>query len=233
MALWFILSPLLVVSGGALMLMLAEAFSKPGRRGGLALGATMIFAAGFAFSIGVWLYGVEDVSERTLLAPWIVIDRFTIFFDALLCIGGALAALLAGGYLPEHQLERGEFYMLLLFATVGAMMLAAAGDVLIVFLGLETMSIGAYALTAFRRTSPRSAEGALKFFLLGAFAAAVLLYGFALLYGATGHTDLAGIGEAVRKGTERPTLVILALVFILVGLAFKVSAVPFHMWAPD
>ena len=93
--------------------------------------------------------------------------------------------------------------MLLLFATVGAMMLAAAGDVLTVFLGLETMSIGAYAITAFRRTSPRSAEGALKYFLLGAFAAALLLYGFALLYGATGHTDLAGIGEAVKKGGDK------------------------------
>lgn len=233
MALWFVLSPLLVVAGGALLLMLAEAFAKPGRRGGLALGATMIFAAGFAFSIGVWLYGVEDVPERLALSPWLVIDRFTIFFDAMLCLGGGLAALLAGGYLPEHELERGEFYMLLLFATVGAMMLAAAGDVLIVFLGLETMSIGAYALTAFRRTSPRSAEGALKYFLLGAFAAALLLYGFALLYGATGHTDLAGIGEAVKKSGDKTPMMVIALGLVLVGLLFKVSAVPFHMWTPD
>ncbi len=228
----FILSPLLVIAGGGLLLMLAEAFAKPGRRGGLALGATMIFAAGFAFSIGVWLYGIEDIPERTLLAPWLVIDRFTIFFDALLCIGGMLASLLAGGYLAEHDLERGEFYMLLLFATIGAMMLAAAGDILTVFLGLETMSIGAYALTAFRRTSPRSAEGALKYFLLGAFAAALLLYGFALLYGATGHTDLAGIGAAVAKG-EKSSMTTIALVLVLVGLLFKVSAVPFHMWTPD
>jgi NADH-quinone oxidoreductase subunit N len=233
MALWFVLSPLLVVAGGALLLMLAEAFAKPNRRGGLALGATIIFAAGFAFSIGVWLFGVEDIPERTSLAPWIVVDSFTLFFDALLCLGGALAALLAGGYLPEHQLERGEFYMLLLFATVGAMMLAAAGDVLTVFLGLETMSIGAYAMTAFRRTSPRSSEGALKYFLLGAFAAALLLYGFALLYGATGHTDLAGIGEAVKKSGEKTPMLVVALVLVLVGLLFKVSAVPFHMWTPD
>jgi NADH-quinone oxidoreductase subunit N len=101
-----------------------------------------------------------------------------------------------------------------------------------VFLGLETMSIGAYAMTAFRRTSPRSAEGGLKYFLLGSFAAAILLYGFALLYGATGHTDLAGIGAAVRAGT-RPTMVVIALILVLVGLVFKVSAVPFHMWTPD
>ena len=233
MALAFLLSPLLVLAGGGLLLMLAEAFAKPNRRGGLALGATMIFAAGFAFSLGVWLYGVEDVPERSMLAPWLNIDRFTIFFDGLLCLGGALAALLAGGYLPEHELERGEFYMLLIFATVGAMMLAAAGDVLTVFLGLETMSIGAYAMTAFRRTSPRSSEGALKYFLLGAFAVALLLYGFALLYGATGHTDLAGIGEAVKKGGDKSPMMVIALVLVLAGLLFKVSAVPFHMWTPD
>jgi NADH-quinone oxidoreductase subunit N len=233
MVLAFILSPLLIVGIGALLLMLAEAFGpKHNRAAGLALGTTIVFAAGFAFSVGAWLYGVEDVPDRDLIAPWLVIDRFSIFFDGLLCLGGALAALLAGGYLREHDMERGEFYALLLFATMGAMMVASAGDALIVFVGLETMSIGAYALTAFRRTSPRSAEGGLKYFLLGSFAAALLLYGFALLYGATGHTDLAGIGAAV-KTAEHPTMILVAVVLVLAGLAFKVSAVPFHMWTPD
>ena len=238
MALAFLLSPLLVISLGALMLMLAEAYGpKHNRAAGLALGSTIVFAAGLAFSVGVWLYGVEDVPDREVVAPWLVVDRFSVFFDGLLCIGGMLASLLAGGYLREHGMERGEFYSLMLFSTVGAMMVASAGDALIVFLGLETMSLGAYALTAFRRTSPRSAEGALKYFLLGSFAAALLLYGFALLYGATGHTDLAGIGAEIRStmtGTgPHPTLVLVALVLVLAGLVFKVSAVPFHMWAPD
>ncbi len=230
----FILSPILILGVGALLLMLAEAFGpKHNRAAGLALGATIVFAAGLAFSIGAWLYGVEDVADKDALAPWLVIDRFSLFFDALLCLGGALASLLAGGYLREHGIERGEFYSLLLFSTMGAMMVAAAGDALIVFVGLETMSLGAYALTAFRRTSPRSAEGALKYFLLGSFAAAILLYGFALLYGATGHTDLEGIGAAVRAGAAGKPMVLIALVLVLVGLVFKVSAVPFHMWAPD
>src|SRR5687768_5017930 len=123
MPLAFILSPLLVLSAGALLLMLVEAFSKrnserlrerqggaapQGAAGGLALGTAIVFGAGFVFSIAAWLYGVEDVPDKDLLAPWLVIDRFTIFFDALLCFSGAIASLLAGGYLQEHRLERGE-----------------------------------------------------------------------------------------------------------------------------
>src|SRR4029078_5140942 len=130
------------------------------------------------------------------ISPWVLTDRFALFFEMLLCLGGALASLLAGGYLPEHHIARGEFYSLLLFSTFGAMMLVAAGDLLTLFLGLETMSIGAYAMTAFRRASPRSAAGGLQYFLLGWFSAAIMLYGFALLYGATGATDLAKIGAA-------------------------------------
>jgi NADH-quinone oxidoreductase subunit N len=234
MALTFALSPLLVIAVGAMLLMMAEAFQKKRRRdSGLALGSAIVFAGAAAFASAVWLYGVDGLEGLDVLAPWLVVDKFSLFFDVVLCLGGALAALLAGGYLPEHNLDRGEFYSLLLFTTFGAMMLAASGDTLTVFLGLETMSIGAYAMTAFRRASARSAEGALKYFLLGSFAAALLLYGFALLYGATGHTDLVGIGAALKGGAAKSPMVILALALVLTGLAFKVSAVPFHMWTPD
>ncbi|HEX4512491.1 MAG TPA: NADH-quinone oxidoreductase subunit N, partial [Polyangiaceae bacterium] len=245
MMLMLTLAPFLMVGGGALLLMLVEVTSKA--RGGLALGATLILVAGGLSSIALWFYGTENL-DTTALSPWLITDKFALFFDGLLCLGGALAALLAGGYLPEHNLDRGEFYSLILFATFGAMMLAGAGDLLVLFLGLETMSIGAYAMTAFRRASPRSAEGGLKYFLLGSFAAAIMLYGFALLYGATGHTDLVGLGAAIKslaanaapvagapviaKGASAP-MVVIALLLVLVGLVFKVSAVPFHMWAPD
>ena len=243
MQLVFALSPILVLAFGALLLMLAEAFSKPRRAPaadapvvygsqGLALGATVIFLASASFAAALWLHGVDGMDVE-MVAPWLLIDRFTLFFDVLLCLGGALAALLAGGYLPEHKLDRGEFYALLLFTTLGAMILAAAGDLLTLFLGLETMSLGAYSLTAFRRTSARSAEAGLKYFLLGSFAAAVMLYGFALLYGVTGHTDIASIGSAISTGAAKNPLVVIALIMVLVGLVFKVSAVPFHMWTPD
>ncbi len=231
MSLALALSPMLVVGVGALLLMLAEAFSV--RRGGLALGGCAVLFAGSALAASLWLAGPTFLQDAVVLEPWIITDRFTLFFDMLLCFGGMLAALIAGGYLPEHGIERGEFYILILFATVGAMILAAAGDALTLFLGLETMSIGAYALTAFRRASPRSAEAALKYFLLGSFAAAILLYGFALLYGATGHTDLAGIGAAAANPGSRGPLLVTGVALVLVGLAFKISAVPFHAWTPD
>ena len=123
------------------------------------------------------------------------------------------------------------------------MVLAASGDMLSLFIGLETMSLGVYAMVGFRRGSMRSTEGAIKYFLLGSFAAALLLYGGALMYGATGKTDLAGIGEAIRVSVQSPAaaeaaninggLILLSMGLILSGMAFKVSAVPFHMWTPD
>ncbi len=225
------LAPFFVVGGGALLLMLAEAFSK--RSDGLALGAALVLFAGAACAGGLWMFGVERLESARSLSPWLIVDQFTLFFDVLLCLGAAIAALLAGGYLPEHRMDRGEFYALLLFATLGAMILAAAGDALTLFLGLETMSIGAYAMTAVRRTSPRSAEGALKYFLLGSFAAAILIYGFALIYGATGLTDLAGIGAAARLPEGKSPLLVIGGALVLVGIVFKVSAVPFHAWTPD
>ncbi len=231
MSLALALSPLLVVGIGALLLMLAEAFST--RQSGLALGAAVVLFTGAAFAGAVWMFGIDRIPETVQVAPFLILDRFSLFFDMLLCLGGGLAALLAGGYLAEHRIERGEFYALILFAALGAMILAAAGDALTLFLGLETMSIGAYAMTAFRRASSRAAEGALKYFLLGSFAAALLVYGFALLYGATGHTDLVGIGQAAASPITRNPLLILGAVLVLVGIAFKVSAVPFHAWTPD
>ena len=232
------LSPLLAVGLGALLLMLAEAVSTPNTKAphgtpgsrGLALGATSVLFAGAACAAGLWMAGPGAVGDASSVAPWLLLDRFTLFFDMILCLGAGLSVLLAGGYLAEHSLERGEFYPLILFATFGAMMLAASGDALTLFLGLETMSIGAYALTAFRRSSARSAEGALKYFLLGSFAAAILIYGFALIYGATGHTDLVGIGHAARTAGGRSPMFVVGAVLVLVGMVFKVSAVPFHAW---
>jgi NADH-quinone oxidoreductase subunit N len=238
------LAPLLVVTLGGVLLMLSEVLSKrpagsSGPSSDLAMGSFLAMGTGAVVALALWFVGPENLAGAEDAAPYLIVDRFSLFFQLLLCLGGALAALLAGGYLPEHRLDRGEFYPLLIFGTVGAMILAAAGDILSLFLGLETMSLAVYAMVGFRRGSMRSTEAAVKYFLLGSFAAALLLYGGALLYGATGKTDLVGIGEAVHAaadGTQTTFswgLLLVAMALILTGLAFKVSAVPFHMWTPD
>ncbi len=233
MGLLFAISPILIVSLGALLFMLTEAFSSRPSHGELALGSAVTLLAGASTAVAVWMIGPETIEAARALAPYLLVDRFALFFDFVICLGGAMAALLAGGYMPEHGIERGEFYPLLMFSSVGAMMLAGAGDFLALFIGLETMSLGVYAMTGFRRGSRRSTEAAMKYFLLGSFAAGVLLYGAALLYGATGHTDFAGIGAGITGGGVSLPLVIVGLMLVLVGLVFKVSAVPFHMWTPD
>jgi NADH-quinone oxidoreductase subunit N len=226
------LSPLLTVAFGGLALMMVDAFSD--EKAELATLSTVVLLCGAGLALGL-MYSGHGLVAPAPIAPYLAVDRMAQFFNVTICLGGALSTLLAGGYLREHQIERGEFYAILLFSAFGAMVLASATDLLSVFIGLETMSLGVYCLVAFRRSSPRAAEGALKYFLLGSFAAAIFLFGAALLYGATGHTDLVGIGQALAAGGEAVSipLVLLGLMLVLVGLLFKVSAVPFHMWTPD
>jgi NADH-quinone oxidoreductase subunit N len=255
MNLVFALSPLLALGLGGLLLMLAEAFGSPavgegvnargevidsgaGRGAELGLIASVILFAGAAMSLALWMVGPENLPATSSVAPYLIIDRFTVFFSFLLCLAGGLVALLGGAYLPEHKIERGEFFTLVIFSTLGAIALAASGDLLSLFVSLETMSLGVYAMIGLRRASPRSSEAAIKYFLLGSFAAAIMLFAGALFYGATGHTDLAGIGSALGdlRGAaldERAGMILVASALMLVGLLFKVSAVPFHMWAPD
>jgi NADH-quinone oxidoreductase subunit N len=246
-------APILVVAVGALLLMLAEAFGRPavaegasgegavldagaGRSAELALGSAVCLFAGAFTSLGLWWVGPERLEGASELLPYLAMDRFTLFFCFTLCLGGGLASLFAGAYLPEHGIDRSEFFPLLLFSTVGAMALAAAADLLTLFVALETMSLGVYCMIGLRRGSTRASEAALKYFLLGSFAAALMLFGGALLYGATGHTDLAGIGRGlatINPGATAGPLALIGVVLVIVGLAFKVSAVPFHQWTPD
>ena len=228
---WIAAAPLLCVVLGGLAMMLVDAFVE--EKSELATTTAVILTAAAAIAGALWSAGYGGAPTGPLLSQWLAVDKLALCSDVIIASGAALAALLAGGYLREHNLERGEFYPLLLFSAFGAMVLARSVDLLTVFVGLETMSLGVYALVAFRRTSPRAAEAGIKYFLLGSFAAALLLLGSAYLYGATGHTSLAGIADAISGGKADPRLVLIGMMLIVVGLGFKVSAVPFHMWTPD
>ncbi|MGB5703611.1 MAG: NADH-quinone oxidoreductase subunit N [Polyangiales bacterium] len=223
-------SPLLLLVAAGLSIMVVDAFTEDRTELALVTAASLFVAAAVA---AVLLVGGDITNAPEVVTRYIAVDRMGLFFDVIICVGAGLSALLAGGYLREHGFERGEFYVLVIFTAFGAMVLARAVDLLSIFLGLETMSLGAYALVAYRRTSARAIEGAVKYFLLGSFAAAILLFGSALLYGATGHTDLGGIRESIASGQAEAALTVFALVMLLVGLTFKVGAVPFHMWVPD
>jgi NADH-quinone oxidoreductase subunit N len=191
----------------------------------------LTLAALLSTAVAVWWLW-WNFAQPAGLAAMIALDDFRWVTDWLFLGGAGLTALISFAYLEREQLLAPEYYILLVFATLGMMLMAAGEDLMVIFLGLELMSVAVYVLAGFDRKSPRSAEAALKYFLLGAFASGFLLYGIALIYGATGTTNLTLIGIQVGIGGSSVMLTA-GLALLLVGFAFKVAAVPFHMWAPD
>lgn len=163
-----------------------------------------------------------------------VADGYGMFFKAIFLISLALCCLMSTRYLSVEGSQKGEYYGLMLFATAGMMVMASASDLITVYLGLELMSLSVYVLAGFIRKSPRSSEAALKYFMLGAFASAFLLLGISLAYGATGTTSVGGIAAWIsNSGAHGSPLLALSVILLIAAFAFKISAVPFHMWTPD
>ena len=178
----------------------------------------------------LWWHTARAVGAPAMMA----VDDFRFVVDGLLLGTAGLTVLVSFDYLERERLLVPEYYALLLFATLGMMLMAGGEDLMVVFLGLELMSVAVYALAGINRHSAAAAEAALKYFLLGAFASGFLLYGIALVYGATATTNLSQIGTQVRTlGLDRSPMLLIGLGLLLVGFGFKVAAVPFHMWAPD
>ncbi|MFQ5695107.1 MAG: NADH-quinone oxidoreductase subunit N, partial [Terriglobia bacterium] len=163
----------------------------------------------------------------------LMVDSFFLFFSTVFLLATALVILMSFKYLDVEEEHEGEYYSLILFATVGMMFLAGAIDLITLFIGLELMAISFYLLTGFLRRDRRSNEAALKYLLLGVFSTGLLAYGFSLLYGISGSTRLETISSAVAQRGLADPLVFLATVTIAAGVFFKVAAVPFHQWAPD
>jgi len=172
--------------------------------------------------------------HEVAFAGMLALDRYALFFNLLLCVAGILSLLLSMDYLATIDLHSGEYYAIVLFAIAGMALMAAATDLVVVFLGLETMSVGVYVLAGIWRPDLRSSEAAVKYFLLGAYATGFLLFGIALLYGAFGTTTLQAIGQGLSTATgAQHALAFAGMGLMLIGFAFKIAAVPFHAWAPD
>ena len=218
--------PMLIVVGGALLVLLVD-LVLPDHRKVLTI---WLAAAGLVAALVVTLLQIGQTHQA--FGGMLLVDGFTTFFNGLFIITALISLLISSHYLKRTGLQRGEFYALLMFSTSGMMVMAAAADLIIVFLGLELLSIPLYVMAGFARPRLDSEESAMKYFLLGAFSSAFFVYGVALTYGATGSTTLAGVSAALAGPLDDPLLVI-GMGLLLVGLGFKVAAVPFHMWTPD
>ncbi len=162
-----------------------------------------------------------------------VADRFAAFMKVLVLIGSALSLIVAMDHLEREQIDRFEYPVLILFATLGMLMMVSANDLVAVYVGLETQSLALYVLAAFRRDHARSSEAGLKYFVLGALSSGMLLYGMSLVYGFAGTTSFDGLAGLFGHGAVPSVGLVVGLVFVAAGIAFKISAVPFHMWTPD
>jgi NADH-quinone oxidoreductase subunit N len=222
------LIPLLIPVVAGVLLMLLEPFTSRGRKSYLAVLAVLA-AAIAAYS----LQFLGGGHPRTLFGGMIIIDNFSIFFQWLFLIIVGISAALSMRFNERESINRGDYYALLLFACCGMSLMAASADLILTFLGIEILSIATYVLAGFKRSDIRSNESSLKYFLLGSFATAVLLYGVALIYGGTGSTNYEAIARAFweQGGFQSTTLIGMGL--LLVGFGFKVALVPFHSWAPD
>ena len=225
----YLLAPELSLTLLALIVMMVDLFVK--RRivvAGVALIGLLVPAA-FTISQAMTMTGTHRAFFNML-----VVDQYAIFFKITFLIIAAVMIMASYDYVSKYVKATGEFYTLMLFSVVGMMLMASTGELITIYIALELTSIPLYVMAGLLRNNQKSAEAAVKYVLLGAMSSAILLYGFALLYGLTGTTDLVGIANSVKQGvTTGNLLILIADVLIIAGFGFKISAVPFHMWAPD
>ena len=218
--------PEILLSCFGILIMMLEAVAR-GKR--TYLGVLSLIGIAAAFGANLWAYTDRGAAFQNM----IVVDGFGTFFRGLILVVGLLCVLTSFSYLERENAQRGEYYALILFSLVGQCILATASDLIMVFIGLEISSIATYVLAGFLRDDRRNNESALKYFLLGSFATAFLLYGIAWIYGLAGSTNLDTIRRVLDQEQRPIALIGLAMALLFVGFAFKVSVAPFQVWAPD
>jgi NADH-quinone oxidoreductase subunit N len=219
--------PLIIVVVWACGLLIGDLFIPAVRKTLTAL----LAAIGLGVALVASLLQVGEEAEA--FGGMVAVDGFSTFLTVILLLTGLGGIALSLDYLKRNEIERGEFYVLLLFSVSGMMLMTMAADLIVVFLALEWLSIPLYVMAGFALPRSDSEEAAMKYFLLGAFASGFLVFGVALVFGATATTSLVGISEAIEAGTADLGLLAVGAGLFLVGLGFKVAAVPFHMWTPD
>jgi proton-translocating NADH-quinone oxidoreductase chain N len=221
------LSPVLVLTIAGIVVLMADLYFWEGRNWPLAWLTIGSFVLAIAFGFG--LVG----KKGTTLSRMLIVDRLSLFFLFFIVIGSILVVLMSVDYFERHKTKAiGEYYTLIIFASLGAVMMAATADLVMIYIALELTSLSCYICAGYRKHDPKSNEAILKYFLLGLLASATMLYGFSFIYGFTGHTQLADIANALVGPTSR-IAVIAGIVFALAAFTFKAASVPFHQWVPD
>jgi NADH-quinone oxidoreductase subunit N len=220
--------PELFLAAAACLILLIDLFAGPGRRWLTAM-LTLVTLVGCA----VLTFATFDGTPVLTFSNGFIDDPMADFLKMVLYVAVITVLIYSRGYLEARNLDRGEFYLLVLFATLGMMVMISAYSFLTMYLGLELMSLALYALVALDRDSARATEAAMKYFVLGALASGLLLYGMSMIYGATGTLELGGVAQAIHDGASNKTVLVFGLVFLVSGIAFKLGVVPFHMWIPD
>ncbi|MCU1462685.1 MAG: NADH-quinone oxidoreductase subunit [Acidimicrobiales bacterium] len=233
---WATILPETILVVGAMLILLGGALLRRRLPAWVWTVASIIIAAGAMVSAwDLWrrVSHNHQGGAHTAIANAVVVDGFSVYFALLTCGAVILAALMADSYLRRERLNAPEFHVLMLLSASGALLMAAANDLIVIFLGLEVLSIALYVLAGFAQRRAVSREAAMKYFVLGAFSSAIFLYGVALAYGATGSTNLGEIAAFLRASVSTHAVLLGAFAFLIVGLGFKIAAVPFHMWTPD
>ncbi len=225
-----ILPELLVMAGGCLVLVL-DPLTPHNRKDWLAYFSLATLAA--AFVVGYWFLGALTGSPRPAFSGLYVVDAYGTFWKLLLIVVSGLVILLAKPHLKLEEIDLPEFYAFILLSLSGMMVMVSGTDLLVIYLGLELMSLCLYVMAGFKRYEHRPLEAAAKYFILGSFSSGILLYGISLLFGRTGSTTLAGIREGIAGLPSGDPILMMAMGLLVVGFGFKVAAVPFHMWTPD
>ncbi|HEY0831139.1 MAG TPA: NADH-quinone oxidoreductase subunit N [Candidatus Dormibacteraeota bacterium] len=224
------ISPIVALTGFFLLAMIADLILPRTRRGSV---IAMFAVVGFAYSLGTALYRWQYTTGGYAYHRFATGDKFALFFEVLFASLGILTVAVSHSYLKKRGFLESEFHILVMAAVIGMMVLASATSLVTVFLGLELLSIALYIMCGFARTDFRSQEAAAKYLLVGGFASAFVLYGMALVYGASGTTIIPDIAQRLATSSSTNPLLLLGIVLMGVGFAFKVSAAPFHMWTPD